>query len=91
MPFLAINRWGVEPDMVLVSKTLSGGHVPVAAVLARKWIVDKVFDRMERAVVHGSTFAANDLAMAAGIATLDILESERLTENAARLGVSVVR
>jgi ornithine--oxo-acid transaminase len=63
----------------------------VAAVLARKWIVDKVFDRMERAVVHGSTFAANDLAMAAGIATLDILESERLTENAARLGVSVVR
>ena len=71
--FLAIDHWGVEPDMVLVSKTLSGGHVPVAAVLARKWILDKVFDRMERAVVHGSTFAANDLAMAAGIATLEIL------------------
>jgi ornithine--oxo-acid transaminase len=88
--FLAIDHWGVEPDMVLVSKTLSGGHVPVAAVLARKWIVDKVFDRMERAVVHGSTFAANDLAMAAGIATLDILESERLTENAARLGARLL-
>jgi ornithine--oxo-acid transaminase len=88
--FLAIDHWGVEPDMVLVSKTLSGGHVPVAAVLARKWILDKVFDRMERAVVHGSTFAANDLAMAAGIATLDILESERLTENAARLGARLL-
>ena len=73
--FLAINHCGVEPDMVLVSKTLSGGHVPVAAVLARKWIVDKVFDRMERAVVHSSTFAANDLAMAAGIATLDIFSN----------------
>ena len=39
--FLAINHWGVEPDMVLVSKTLSGGHVPVAAVLARKWILTR--------------------------------------------------
>ena len=46
--FLAIDHWGVEPDMVLISKTLSGGHVPVAAVLARKWIFDKVVDRMSR-------------------------------------------
>jgi ornithine--oxo-acid transaminase len=88
--FLAIDHWGVEPDMVLVSKTLSGGHVPVAAVLTRKWVFDKVFDRMDRAVIHGSTFATNDLAMAAGIATLDVLESERLIENAARLGARLL-
>jgi ornithine--oxo-acid transaminase len=65
---------------------LSGGHVPVGAVLARKNIFDKVFDRMDRAVAHGSTFGNNDLAMAAGIATLDVLKSERLIENAARTG-----
>ena len=88
--FLAIDHWGVEPDMVLISKTLSGGHVPVAAVLARKWIFDKVFDRMDRAVIHGSTFAMNDLAMAAGIATLEVLEAERLVENAARLGARLL-
>jgi ornithine--oxo-acid transaminase len=88
--FLAIDHWGVEPDLVLVSKTLSGGHVPVAAVLTRKWIFDKVFDRMDRAVSFGSTFAMNDLAMAAGIATLEILESERIVENAARLGARLV-
>jgi ornithine--oxo-acid transaminase len=88
--FLAIDHWGVEPDIVLVSKTLSGGHVPVAAVLTRKWIFDKVFDRMERAVIHSSTFGTNDLAMAAGIATLDVLESERLIENAARLGARLL-
>jgi ornithine--oxo-acid transaminase len=76
--------------MILVSKTLSGGHVPVAAVLTRKWVFDKVFDRMDRAVIHGSTFATNDLAMAAGIATLDVLESERLIENAARLGARLL-
>jgi ornithine--oxo-acid transaminase len=84
--FLAVEHWGVEPDIVLVAKTLSGGQVPVGAVLTRKWIFDKLFNRMDRAVVHGSTFSKNDLAMAAGIATLDVMEEERLIENAAEKG-----
>ena len=89
--FLAIEHWNVEPDMVLLAKTLSGGHVPVGAVLARKVIFDKVFDRMERAIAHGSTFGTIDLAMAAGITTLDVLTSERLIENAARVGEHLLR
>jgi ornithine--oxo-acid transaminase len=89
--FLAIEHWDVEADMVLLAKTLSGGHVPVSAVLTRKKIFDRVFDRMERAVAHGSTFGGNDLAMAAGIATLDVLASERLIENAARMGEHLMR
>ncbi len=88
--FLAIEHWGIEPDMVLLAKSLSGGHVPVGAVLTRKWIFEKVFDRMDRAVIHGSTFAKNDLAMAAGVATLDVIESERLMENAARIGARLL-
>ena len=84
--FLAVEHWGVEPDMVLLAKSLSGGHVPVGAVLTRKWVFDKVFNRMDRAVVHGSTFSKNDLAMAAGLATLDVIEAERLIENAAAMG-----
>jgi len=84
--FLAVEHWNVEPDMVLLAKSLSGGHVPVSAVLTRRHIFEKVFDRMDRAVVHGSTFGKNDLAMAAGIATLDVLTSERLIENAAQTG-----
>jgi ornithine--oxo-acid transaminase len=84
--FLAVEHWGVEPDMVLLSKALSGGQVPVGALLTRKWIFDRLFDRMDRAVVHGSTFSKNDLAMTAAMATLDIIEAERLVENAARLG-----
>ena len=84
--FLACEHWNVEPDMVLLAKSLSGGHVPVGAVLMRKWIFDKLFNRMDRAVVHGSTFSKNDLAMAAGIATLDVIAAERLIENAERTG-----
>jgi ornithine--oxo-acid transaminase len=87
---LAIDHWGVEPDMVLLSKTLSGGHVPVSAVLVRKWIFDKVFDRMDHAVIHGSTFGTNDLAMAAGITTLTVIEAERLVTNAARQGARLL-
>jgi ornithine--oxo-acid transaminase len=89
--FLAIEHWDVEPDMVLLAKSLSGGHVPVGAVLTRKHIFEKVFDRMDRVVVHGSTFGKNDLAMAAGIATLDVLTSEGLIENAARTGDYLMR
>ena len=89
--FLAIEHWDVEPDMVLLAKSLSGGHVPVGAVLTKKYIFEKVFDRMDRAVVHGSTFGKNDLAMAAGIATLDVLTSEGLIENAARTGDYLMR
>jgi ornithine--oxo-acid transaminase len=88
--FLAVEHWGVEPDMVVLAKSLSGGHVPVGAVLTRKWIFEKVFDRMDRAVVHGSTFAKNDLAMAAGLATLEVMEQERLSEHAARLGERLI-
>jgi ornithine--oxo-acid transaminase len=89
--FLAVEHWNVEPDMVLLAKSLSGGHVPVGAVLLRRQVYDKVFNRMDRAVVHGSTFAKNDLAMAAGIATLDVLTSEGLMDNAARIGELLLR
>src|ERR1700733_3703240 len=84
--FFAVEHWGVEPDMILLAKGLSGGHVPVGAVLLQKHVFVKVFDRMDKAVVHGSTFAKNDLAMAAGGATLEGLENEKLVENAAARG-----
>jgi ornithine--oxo-acid transaminase len=87
--FLAVEHWNVEPDMVLLSKALSGGHVPVGAVLTRKSIFEKIFNRMDRAVVHGSTFGKNDLAMAAGIATLEVLKAEKLVEAAAKRGAEL--
>ena len=88
--FLAIEHWGVEPDMVLLAKTLSGGHVPIGALLTRKAIFDKVFNRMDRAVVHGSTFGKNDLAMAAGLAALEVIESEGLVQKSAKLGTRLL-
>jgi len=88
--FLAIEHWGVEPDIVLLAKSLSGGHVPVGAVLTRKAIFEKTFNRMDRAMVHGSTFGKNDLAMAAGLATLEVIEAEGLIPQAAQTGARLL-
>jgi ornithine--oxo-acid transaminase len=87
----AVEHWGVEPDMLLMAKALSGGFVPVGAVAMRRKIFDGVFDTLERAVVHGSTFSKNSLAMAAGIATLEVIQEENLVENAAKVGDGMLR
>jgi ornithine--oxo-acid transaminase len=81
-----LDHWGLDPDLVAVSKALSGGYVPVGALLMSTVVYDAVFDSLEHSVTHGSTFAPNDLAMAAGLATLEELEEQRLPERAARLG-----
>jgi ornithine--oxo-acid transaminase len=84
--FLALEHWSLEPDLLALSKALSGGYVPVGAVLATRALFDRVFDSMERAVVHGSTFGTNDLAAAAGIATLAELDGTGLVSHARAMG-----
>ena len=84
--FLALEHWGLEPDLICLSKALSGGAVPIGAVLVSRTVMDRVFDSMERGVRHGSTFGGNDLAAAAGLATLRVIEREGLVARAERLG-----
>lgn len=86
--FLAIEHDGpdVDPDIVILAKMLSGGFVPVGAVLCKKWIHEKVFSSMQRSVVHSSTFSQGSMAMAAGLAALDVLDRHQLIANAARMG-----
>ena len=66
----ALEHWGLEPDLITVAKSLSGGYVPVGAVLMSSDVYEGVFDSLPNAVSHGSTFAPNDLAMVAGLASL---------------------
>jgi ornithine--oxo-acid transaminase len=84
--FLALEHWDLAPDMICLSKALSGGLVPIGAVLVSRAAFDHVFDGMERAVRHGSTFGGNDLAAAAALATLHVLDRDGLVERADRLG-----
>ena len=84
--FLALEHWGLEPDMICVAKALSGGFVPIGAVLVSRAAFERVFDGMERAVRHGSTFGGNDLAAAAALATLRVLEREDLVARSEHMG-----
>src|SRR5580693_7780797 len=84
--FFAYQHEQVVPDIVTVAKALSGGFVPVGAMLAKGWIFEKVYSSMDRMMVHSTTFKAGVMAMTAGLATLSVLDNEGLTENAARTG-----
>ena len=85
--FLAIEHDGeVDPDIVVLAKTLSAGFVPVGAVLCKKWIHEKVFSSMQRSVVHSSTFSQGSLAMVAGLAALDVLDRHDLIQRAETIG-----
>ena len=84
------QHWqGVEPDILLTAKALSGGYVPVGAIVTRPEIMQCVFNSMEHCVVHSNTFGQNDMAMAAALASLHVIEDEKLVENAATLGAYV--
>ncbi|HTS72238.1 MAG TPA: aspartate aminotransferase family protein [Gaiellaceae bacterium] len=83
---LALEHWGLEPDLITLSKSLSGGYVPVGALLMAEAVYEGVFDSLPNAVSHGSTFAPNDLAMVAGLATLRELDEQGLVAESARLG-----
>ena len=87
--FLAAHHFGVEPDMVVLAKALSGGLVPVSAVLMTDRVYSSVYDSLKRSIIHTSTFSENGLSMRAGLATLDVLVEEGLGAKAMTLGESL--
>jgi ornithine--oxo-acid transaminase len=88
--WFALERWGLQPDVVLVGKALSGGYMPVAAMATTRAIFDRAVGTLERSYVHQSTYGRNRLSMAAGLATLRIIERDGLVEHAERIGTMLL-
>jgi acetylornithine/succinyldiaminopimelate/putrescine aminotransferase/nucleoside-diphosphate-sugar epimerase len=84
--WFALEHWGLEPDFVLVGKALSGGYMPVAAMVTTREIYQRAVGALERSYVHQSTYGRNRLSMAAGLATMRIVERDGLVEHSARIG-----
>ncbi len=84
--FYAFEHYGLAPDIITVSKALSGGYVPLGAMLTSDKIFRSVYSSMERAMVHSTTFKGNALAMVAGLATLSVFDEEGTVEHAAKMG-----
>ncbi|CAH0727527.1 unnamed protein product, partial [Brenthis ino] len=78
---LAVEHEGVKPDILILGKALSGGVLPVSAVLANNNVMDVITPG-----THGSTYGGNPLACAVATEAIKVLLEEKLSENAARLG-----
>jgi ornithine--oxo-acid transaminase len=83
--WFALEHWGLQPDVVLVGKALSGGYMPVAAMVTSREIYQRAVGTLERSYVHQSTFGRNRLSAAAGLATIRIIERDGLLEHVARV------
>jgi acetylornithine/succinyldiaminopimelate/putrescine aminotransferase len=84
--FFCHEHWGLQPDIITVSKALSGGYIPVGAMMCSAKVSDSVYSSMDRAVVHSSTFGTNLMAMVAGLATLQAFDEEDIVDRARRTG-----
>jgi acetylornithine/succinyldiaminopimelate/putrescine aminotransferase/nucleoside-diphosphate-sugar epimerase len=84
--WFALDHWGLEPDIVLVGKALSGGYMPVAAMVTTREIFQKAVGTLERSYLHQSTYGRNRLSMAAGLASMRVIERDGLPDNAAAVG-----
>jgi adenosylmethionine-8-amino-7-oxononanoate aminotransferase len=80
-----IQHWDAVPDLLVIGKGLASGYAPLAAVAASRE-VHGLFLELEQPFVHGYTYAGHPVSCAAGLAVLDIVERERLTERAATRG-----
>ena len=76
---------------MLVGKALSGGYMPVAAMVTSREIYQRAVGTLERCYVHQSTFGRNRLSMAAGLATMRIIERDGLVEHAGAASATVLR
>ena len=87
--FFCHEHWGLEPDIITTSKALSGGFIPVGAMLTTDKIFDSVYKSMEDALKHSTTFGRNQLAMVAGLATLAAFDDEDIVGRAERTGADL--
>jgi adenosylmethionine-8-amino-7-oxononanoate aminotransferase len=84
--FFAMERAGVTPDIVCLSKCLTGGFLPLAATVASEEIYDAFRGpTFERAFAHGHSYTANPLGCAAGLASLELFEKEGTLERIATI------
>jgi adenosylmethionine-8-amino-7-oxononanoate aminotransferase len=83
--WFGIDHWGVVPDLVTIAKGLSAGYLPCGGVIARAEWAD-LFEAKGEEFHHGVTYGGHPGVMAAGLATLDVMEREGVVDNSDKLG-----
>lgn len=81
--WFGINHWDVVPDIMTLAKGITAGYVPLGAVIVSRAIADYFADRP---LPMGLTYSGHPVCTAAGIATIEVYQEERLVENAKVMG-----
>lgn len=81
--WFAIEHWGVVPDVITMAKGISGGYVPLGATSMRPWLAERFETQPYQ---HGHTYSGHTLAMAAGVASIELYKADGLVERAAEMG-----
>jgi adenosylmethionine-8-amino-7-oxononanoate aminotransferase len=84
--FLAMQHYGVTPDLSVVSKGISSGYFPLGAVLVHRDVYKVIRHSRTGKFIHGNTFAGNPLACAVGLEVLRTISEDRLLDRVRRLG-----
>ena len=85
----AYEHWGVEADIIALSKGIASGYYPLGAILTTEEIVEVIVNR--GGFAHGHTYAGNPMACTVGLEVLNILLEEKLPQNAARVGQDLLK
>ena len=88
--WFACEHEAVVPDLMSVAKGITSGYVPLSAAIARRRLADAFPEHAKEENVHPNTYAAHPVACAAALANLQIMERDRLVENAALMGARLL-
>lgn len=84
--WFATNQFSVVPDLICLSKALTGGALPMSLTVAKQWLYDVFLDdKFEQAFLHGHSFTGNPVGCAAALASLDLMEQEETWDNIKRI------
>src|SRR5947199_6555348 len=84
--WFGVDHEGVVPDLMTVAKGITSGYLPLSGTIARGRLADAFDEHSTQETVHPNTYAAHPVACAAALANLQIMEKDRLVENAATMG-----
>jgi 4-aminobutyrate---pyruvate transaminase len=85
------NHWSIEPDLMVVSKGLTSGYVPLSAAIATRSVFEAFWGKPELALQHGGTYSGHPVGCAAALANLGILAREQLVDRAREQGAALRR
>jgi adenosylmethionine-8-amino-7-oxononanoate aminotransferase len=88
--WFAVEQWGIQPDIMVLGKGMTGGYFPLSALICRREIVERLREKTG-GFVHGHTFSHHAVGCAVGLAAIRLMQKENLVDRCRQRGVYLLR